>query len=276
MRESLFERLKKEKVDFLDSLYKINELLYQSYSDCYSHFDLALKKSVYNASFISVENALYEIMDVDDEMQFYINSDDSFSELLRQCKMNHTNITLNSFLDYLEFFKNLSTVTTKYWLNDGVSQIIAIVNDRCEKLGYEFYETKINDYNYLKLKLKNPSAEIVSSYVNKTTREKIYRYLSIRFGKISEKRECIKSLADDIEEICKKYSNITEYDKLKQFIQCVRHTKEKPKKEFPFYYEDEEKWLDNIFEMIIGILAFTRNKAIVKEIIDLENKAGDK
>ena len=70
---------------------------------------------------------------------------------------------------------------------------------------------------------------------------------------------------------CKKYSNITEYSKLKQFIQCTRHTKDDPKKEFPFYYKDEEKWLDKTFEMIIGILAFTTTKEIVKEIIDLES-----
>ena len=93
----------------------------------------------------------------------------------------------------------------------------------------------------------------------------------IRNGRTDDKRECIKSLADDVEVICKKYSNIPEYDKLKQFIQCVRHTKDTPKKEFPFYYENEEKWLDKIFEMIIGILSFTKAKEIVTEIKKLEN-----
>ena len=45
-----------------------------------------------------------------------------------------------------------------------------------------------------------------------------------------------------------------------------------PKKEFPFYYEDEEKWLDKTFEMIIGVLSFTKTKEIVNEIKKLENK----
>lgn len=30
-------------------------------------------------------------------------------------------------------------------------------------------------------------------------------------------------------------------------------------------------WLDKIFDMIIGVLSFTKTKKIVKEIIDLEN-----
>ena len=69
-----------------------------------------------------------------------------------------------------------------------------------------------------------------------------------------------------------KYSSVSEYKKLGQFVQCVRHTKDNPVAEFPFYYKDEEEWLDKIFEMIIGILSFSKTKTIVKEIVDLENK----
>lgn len=119
--------------------------------------------------------------------------------------------------------------------------------------------------------IKNPEAEATALQVKESIRNKIYRYLVIRNGRVDEKRECIKSLADDVELICKKYSNITEYDKLKQFIQCSRHTKDDPKKEFPFYYQDEKKWLDNTFDMIIGILSFTKTKNIVAEIKKLEN-----
>lgn len=118
--------------------------------------------------------------------------------------------------------------------------------------------------------LKNPEAEAVSTQVNEDIRSKIYKYLMIRTGCVEEKRNCIKALADDVEIICKKYSTIAEYDKLKQFIQCTRHTKDALKKEFPFYYINEEKWLDKTFDMIIGILSFTKTKEIVSEIKKLE------
>ena len=103
--------------------------------------------------------------------------------------------------------------------------------------GYSFKKDGNNTYRVM---LNNPIAESVALKTKVSIQDKIYKYLMIRCGRVEEKRECIKSLADDVEVICRIYSNITEYAKLKQFIQCTRHTKDDPKKEFPFYYKNEE------------------------------------
>ena len=156
------------------------------------------------------------------------------------------------------------------YFDENAAQIAKIVLNDCEKLGYKFM-TEDNGKTF-KVMLRNPEAEAIALQQKETVRNKIYEYLMIRSGRVDDKRKCIKTLADDVEVICKKYSNIAEYDKLKQFIQCARHTKDTPKKEFPFYYEDEEKWLDKTFDMIIGVLSFTKTKDIVAEIKNLESK----
>lgn len=206
---------------------------------------------------------MYKLFENDYEYDTY---GDNLDELIGNTLRLKSNLTLNCFLNYLEFFATLF-LHNDHNYDTNAKQIHLIILNDCERLGYKF----IKDGNTVKTMLKNPEAEAVAIKAKETIRGKIYKYLMLRPGAIEEKRNCIKSLADDVEVICKKYSNINEYDKLKQFIQCTRHTKDEPKKEFPFYYENEEEWLDKTFDMIIGVLSFTKTKEIVKEINKLEN-----
>ena len=262
MRESLFEKLKKKELHFLDELIKIYSLLYEQYTNTYDYFYDAFKISKFNVFANDLDSALSAIFEGETNIYSYVNS---FSEKLDKARYSNSNVTLDCFLDYLELFKNLLQYRGRTTQN--VIQISNIINFDCDKLGYKF----VTDDDVIRVMLKNPTAEAVAIQSNESVRSKIYKYLMIRNGHIKDKRNCIKSLADDVENICKKYNNISEYDKLKQFIQCTRHTKDSPKKEFPFYYNDEEKWLDKTFDMIIGILAFTKTKEIVTEIKKLEN-----
>ncbi len=268
MRESLFEKLKKKDLSFVEEMEKISDLLGESSSTRVA-FANAFKRSPFNVSYKTFNEALLDIFESDKAFATDF-SDRTFRNFLYHASWNGADLTLDCFLDYLEFFRTLMSYIKSDNLDLNYGQIASIVLYDCEKIGYVF-KTEDNGKTYRTM-LKNPLAESVSLKVNESTREKIDRYLMIRKGKAQEKRECIKSLADDVEIICKKYANITEYDKLKQFIQCTRHTKDEPKKEFPFYYESEEEWLDKTFEMIIGILSFTRTKEIVTEIIKLERK----
>lgn len=270
MRESLFEKLKKQDLSLVKELRKIYNLLHQSYTDTYSYYSSAFKSSPYNVFFEDIDDALFNLIEIDKDYRLELKT--GFKYLLDYIIDIQANLTLDSFLDYLEFFRTLLEYKSRDF-DTNARQIALIVLSDCEKLGYTF--KKDDETKTYKVMLKNPEAEAVAIYQKASVRDKIYRYLMIRNGRIDEKRECIKSLADDIEVICKKYSSIQEYDKLKQFIQCSRHTKDTPKKEFPFYYEDEEKWLEKTFEMIIGILSFTNTKEIVKEIKELENKVGE-
>lgn len=265
MRESLFERLKKRKISYLNEIKKIYALIIDRDSNARIYFEIALKTSPFCTSFNDFNSAMIKIFET---TNYFGETEGFFDRVLDYASFRGLELTLNSFLDYLEFFRTLLDFSNNcYDANVGI--IKRIVEEDCVKIGYELVLDE--DSKTYKTMLKNPQAEVVVLQVPEIVGNKITRYLTIRKGNIEAKRECVKSLADDVEEMCKTYSNILEYNKLKQFIQCVRHTKDKPNKNFPFYYEDEEKWLDKIFDMIIGVLSFTKTKEIVKEIIDLEN-----
>ena len=267
MRESLFEQLKKKEISFVDEMIKINNLLNDNFGSALNFFEGAFIRSPFNIFYENFESALLEICEYDGNPVMY--NAFNLKSILSQIKQLYTDLTLNSFLNYLEFFKTLLRIKTNDYKDQTVLQIEKIIEYDCKKLGYGFC---CSDNKTYKVYSKHPVAEAVALKEKESTRRKIYNFLMIKNGYIEEKRECIKSLADDIEIICKKHSNISEYSKLKQFVQCVRHTKDKQVKEFPFYYEDEEHWLDLIFEMIIGVLAFSKTKEITKNILDLEKK----
>ncbi len=261
----------KEKLCFATEIRKVYSIVRDD-NKTLSYFEEALRKSVFSIKYTSFEEALIGTFDYDND--YFDPQRSSFWYLINYTITYNVELTLNSFLDYLELFKTLldykSNNTTDY-----ISQIERIIDFDCEKIGYCF--VKNSKKKYYSVRQINPEAEAVALQVKESVRDKIYKYLMIREGKSNDKRECIKSLSDDVEVICnKKNNNPSEYDKLRQFIQCVRHTKDKPKKEFPFYYEDEEKWLDKTFDMIIGILAFTKTKEIVAELTELEKEYAKK
>ena len=265
MRKSLLVQLKASELSFIKELDTIYSLL-KSDNYTYNYFYYSLKNSPYSMYFKDIDHGLYHLFK--NNLGSYVSSND-FNYLdyeITNTINNYDDLTLDSFLNYLEFFKNLSNYKGEYRNNINVKQIIAIIENDCERLGYKF--SKIGD-NY-KTILKNVDAEAVAAIVSKTTKDEIYHYLSIRPGNINEKRGCIKVLADDLESICKNDNN-PDFSKVKHFAQCARHTKDFPFKEFPFYYEDEEKWLDNIFTMMIGVLSFSKAKELIKEIKKLEN-----
>ena len=176
------------------------------------------------------------------------------------------------FLDYSEL---VLTVFHFHLKSDGrykddIMHVAKVIGNAINKMGWtiEFDEEK---EVYISRR-KDLKAEIVASKQEKTIKDKIYDYLSIRGGDTALKRDVLKSLIDDVETFCKKRSSIKEIDKTKQFYQCVRHTKDEPKKEFPFYYANEEKWLDHIFQMVIDVLSFEDLEQRVKAIVDEENK----
>ena len=181
----------------------------------------------------------------------------------------------NGINEFLNFYELIDSLVYTYQINGycgdhEVNQIEQILNLNLEKVGW------VNDFNYetqqSTLRRKDLKAEIVANTQEKDVQTKIYEYLAIHDGMINEKRELLKSLIDDVEAFCKKRSSIKEIDKAKQFYQCVRHTRDEPKKEFSFYYANEEKWLDCIFQMVIDILSFEDLEKRVKTIVEEENK----
>ena len=269
MRKSLFEKVKEEKINYLEEILKIQRLINNDYK-LLDHIDTEFRFSSFRISFPSYEEALDYIIDM--ESNEFQNALNFYKSNLYNTKDNKWKIKLDVFLDYIEFYKTLcGTESDLSFLS--LNHLEDILNFDAERLGYSFLFDKQN--KVYKVMLKNPEAESVALTVKENTREKIYSYLTIRKGKVSEKRECLKSLADDVELLCDKY-DVKDFNKVKEFIQCIRHTKDDKnlQKKFPFYYKNEEKWLDNSFKMMIGTLAYKDVKDIVKEIKELQTNTG--
>jgi len=270
MRESLFEKLKKKELSFILELRKVYNLLHQAFTDTYSYYSRAFKCSSYNVYFEDFDDALLDLIEIDKD--YYLESTSDFGYLIEHIIYIQANLTLDSFLDYLEFFRTLLEYKS-HDFDTNAKQIAQIIFNDCDKIGYSFvFDENTKTYRVM---LKNPEAEAVAIHQKASVKDKIYRYLMIRNGKIDEKRECLKSLADDVELLCDKY-DVKDFNKVKEFIQCIRHTKDDKnlQKKFPFYYKNEEKWLDNSFKMMIGTLAYKDVKDIVKEIKELQNNTG--
>lgn len=195
----------------------------------------------------------------------------TFREAYRSLVLNHGN-TIDNLLDFSDLVLTVFHYYSGSMAKSCINQVKRILLNALNQSGYDVRYNS-NDYSY-ECYRKDIKAEMAAANQSTSTKDKIYNYLSLRDGMINEKRELLKSLIDDVEVFCKKKSSIKEIDKTKQFYQCVRHTKDSPKKEFPFYYENEEKWLDNIFQMVIDVLSFKDLCDRVKTVIDEENKNG--
>lgn len=271
MRKSLFEKIKEEKINYLEEILATQSLINNDYY-FKEYISQEFQCSNYRFAFPCYDDARNYIIDFE-SFQFQ-NALTYYQNNQYNSKYNKWKIKLDVFLDYIEFYRTLCIDNTKKLHNTiALTQLIDMLNFDAEKLGYALiFDEKDKVY---KAMLKNPEAEAVALSVKKSTREKIYDYLIIRKGKVSEKRECLKSLADDVELLCDKY-DVKDFNKVKEFIQCIRHTKDDKnlQKKFPFYYKNEEKWLDNSFKMMIGTLAYKDVKDIVKEIKELQTNTG--
>ena len=187
-------------------------------------------------------------------------------------KMALSDNNYNAFLDYCEL---ILTVIEKQYYNSSYNQkendqVYDIIITTLTKLSVvaAFNEEK----KVFVCRKKDLKAEIVASNQPSTVKQKIYEYLSIRNGKKDLKRQVLKSIIDDVDSFCKRKFNIDEIKKTKQFYQCVRHPLDDPVKAFPFYYMNEEEWLDYIFQMVIDVLSIEDLEKRVKEIIKNEKE----
>lgn len=276
-RLSLYEKFKLEKISYVSEIEKIYKIYTKSHNAKF-FFSIALKKSSFNYKFMDFESSMAEILEININPLLLKRKKNSFtiienglSNIINICHEYNKDLTLDSFLDFLEYIKTLESFGPKKYYDVNVEQIIGIVNNSCKKLGYEF--KYIENEHYFYVMLKNSNAEAVSTFVEESTRNNIYSYLICRKGDLNNKRMVLKVLVDDAETLFLKLKDVKYIKKVKEFIQCIRHTKDlnNNKIKFPFYFENEEEWLDKSFEMIIGVFAYNKLYDNAKEILNLQN-----
>ena len=176
--------------------------------------------------------------------------------------------TIDGFLDFCEVFNHLWNVYDYSYCKTDMKQILAILNFDAKKLGYELIEKN----GFPKYKLIDAETEVVSSSLSKNLQDKITDYLTIRNGDINAKRLCLKAIADDFDLIKNKLVYVKEFKKLSQLEQCIRHPKEEKMREFPFFFEKEEEWMDKLFKLFISAFAYNNSKEICAEFLKNENE----
>ena len=243
-RQSLLDKILSNKIDITETISKSNAILNEISHDINGKY-ISTPYSIMAVSFNGAVNSILERPD------YYNNQ-------------------LEVFLDYCDLV--LTVIVGKVfdsYTRPKATQVYNILEKGLATLGYGFIRDK--ERNIVTCFLKDQKAEVVASNCSKTISDKIYEYLSIRKGDaISEKRNLLKALIDDIDTFCKNNSNNSNIGKLKHFYQCVRHPKDDPVIEFTFYYDDEEKWLDHIFQMILDVLSIQDLGRRVEAIVDAE------
>lgn len=249
-RKSLFEKMKERKIVYIDEIIKIKNII--SYFPTEFEFKKIYKMSKLNYLGADMYEAYASIIEID-----------SFDNIESKNYLSHMkagDITLDKFLDVIEFTKNVfianvGNVSLVKQLDNLLENIISVI-------GYTFKLNSDGDYILI---LKNPIAEAVSLVVNEDVRDKIYSYLSLRNGDIDGKRVVLKSMSDDIELLREKYRGDNFIEKVGRVMQCVSHPKAKKIETDSYFFKNEEKSMDELFNMFICVLSSVKVKEAMEK-----------
>lgn len=238
-RRSLLDRLHNEKVDIDRTISLCKRIL-----DKHWYF--------YNDAYLKSEYSIYGF-----------NFQEAYYSLINE---------KNSIENFLDFCDLVISVLSNYNGSSYSIEAVQVVKILLNALNILGYGTKKEIRNCIKCYRLDMKAEMAAANCPKNVKQKIYEYLSLRNGNAKEKREILKSIIDDVDTFCKNRSSVGVLEKTKHFYQCVRHPLDDPVREYPFYYENEEKWLDFIFQMVVDVLAYRDLEERTKEIKKIEKE----
>ena len=121
MRLSLFEKLKSEKLSYIGELSKIYCLIRENGNTEY-YFQMSFKMSPYSMFYSDFDRCIFDIFE--NTNNNYTSYDDGFGYLISCTQSSNSNLTLESFLDYLELFKTLEWFGSPKLNTLNVKQII--------------------------------------------------------------------------------------------------------------------------------------------------------
>ena len=248
-RKSLFEKMKERKISYVEEIIKIRDIVTES--DKKYRFNDMYKESKLNYLGANLSDAYALLIGIEYFNNSKINNPISY--------LDDNDITLDQFLDIIEFTKNVLL----YKNNNGLThQLNSLIENIISVIGYTFKLNSDNDYILI---LKNPSAETVALTVDVKISDKIYSYLSLRKGDIDRKREVLKSMSDDIELIRNENRDDKFISKVGRVMQCVRHPKEDKIKTEAYFFKNEEESMDELFNMFISVLSIYKAKNTIKK-----------
>lgn len=273
---SIFEKVKNYKSDPITEFYKILNFLHDQ--KCTNHLSAQdiLDEYYYLCAPLSNVYPTYDecVLSNTKNISRYRNGD---YYLLNN---EDRDIVLDDFLTYCEIILHCFYVLDddgslrEYYDFDNQSflRIEAIVKTSLSSLGYCY---KVNKEDlFIKISKISPVAESVALFSPPKLKEAIELYLTIRNEDTKNKRLTVHYIIDLLEPTLKKYENQPLVKKVKEYSQLLRHPEiNKEKDEYKWFYKNEKKYLDDLFNLCI----FVQQYALANDTIKIfdDNKKGN-
>ena len=217
----------------------------------------------------------------------FVNLDDCIDSLIYNISHNYNrcdferldsniqNIIFNEFFNYCEVIFHLLFLAYKYekinttdFDENVFLQAIDVIKVSLKSLNYQIVCLNEEEFLFEVIKI-NPESEIVAAQSENTIKQAILHYLGARDNDIKEKENRLLQLIVLLEPNIKKFKNESSISKVSEYVQLIRHSEEKKKeKEYQWYFDNKEKYLDYIFAMCI----YAQHYFITKDVINTFEK----
>jgi hypothetical protein len=183
---------------------------------------------------------------------------------------------INCYLDLCDFYLLLETAHTRLQRKDKYASLNYLKADYAsiysgivfilDKIDYQII---LDENNKPFISQKDAVAEEIAGMAEYSdVKWRILEYNSYKIS-LDEKKYILIELYKKFEGVRKdaRLSNMELETRIGELIQCVRHKKDAPKEEkFSFYYSNEEKWCDKLYDLLLEIFIHLENKKIIQEI----------
>lgn len=271
MHKSIFLSINDYKSDPITEIKKIDKVLQKEcgyYTTIYSFLKQSFVQSkVLRSRFVDLDDCVDSLI--------YNISHNYNCYCFETLDSNTQTIIFNEFFNYCEVIFHLLFLAYKYkkkYINDFDEnvylQAIDVINVSLKSLNHKIIYLDEKEYLFEVIKI-DPESEIVAAQSENTIKQAILHYLGARDNNIKEKENRLLQLIVLLEPNIKKFKNESSISKVSEYVQLIRHSEEKKKeKEYQWYYDNKEKYLDYIFAMCI----YAQHYFITKDVINTFEK----
>lgn len=276
MRNSIFLRLNEYKGDPISEYNKINDLIHGK--ECY----LANIYGIFNSNFEKCELLRSHFVSFEDCLCNYtynlnVYKTSIFGNLPEDIQI----LLLDEYLDYCELLSYISLslyklMFKKIWHNQYFNsqlylQLIDIIKAGLASMNYHLtiFNEETNETKVIK---NNEEAEMIAAQSSSSIKDIILLYLGTRNKNVEDKKIYLHKFIDLLEPVFKKYNN-EPIASVREYVQLLRHPEMKKNDEkYKWFYEDESKYLDELFSMCLFVQHYSLTKMTLKEFEENKSK----
>lgn len=270
--KSIFTRIKEYKGNPIDEYKKISVFLSKKcyYGDTiFDIFDKCFKYSkLLSPNFVDLEYCLESYEDLLDRYSYddYLKLEKNIQDDLLDAFLTYCEIILCMY--YVTFYSYLipkNIIPSSNFDKEIFAQLLSIITNSLKSMNYKI---KVEDENNGQVQIikNNPWAEMIASESPNDISQAIIFYLGARDKDIEEKESRLHNLIDLLEPTFKKYNGVEVVGKIKQYVQLIRHPKEKVnEQQYKWFFDNKSDYLDKLFSMCVFVQSYSINRELVNE-----------